>query len=201
MFTNDVREVVKIIKLGGVILMQVDTIFGLICRSDMETSIARIEKIKHRDHPSFGLFVRNFEIANKYAIFNSKQKQLFEKLFPGFFTLIVEASDYAKTIIPPRVFGKNNDKTTIGLRVPDNNFCLKVLDFFDIPLIATSANISGQPTATSFDKIDKSITSSVDAIYVDKHSIIAGLSSTILDITNIENIQILRQGSGKISYI
>lgn len=197
MFTSNVREIVSIINQGGVVLMQVDTVFGLICRSDIETSIVRIEQIKHRDHPSFGLFVRNFKVANKYAIFNDKQKQLFEKLFPGFFTLIVEANDYAKTIIPSRVFGKNNNKTTIGLRVPNNDFCLKILDFFDVPLIATSANISKQPTATSFEKIDKSITSSVDAIYLDKYSTIAGLSSTIIDITDINNIKILRQGSGK----
>ena len=197
MFTSNVREIVSIINQGGVVLMQVDTVFGLICRSDIETSIVRIEQIKHRDHPSFGLFVRNFKVANKYAIFNDKQKQLFEKLFPGFFTLIVEANDYAKTIIPSRVFGKNNNKTTIGLRVPNNDFCLKILDFFDVPLIATSANISKQPTATSFEKIDKSIISSVDAIYLDEYSTIAGLNSTIIDITDINNIKILRQGSGK----
>ena len=197
MFKHNITEIIKIINQGGIILMQVDTVFGLICRSDIEPAISRIEQIKHRDHPSFGLFVRNFEIANKYAIFNDQQKQLFEKLFPGFFTLIVEANDYAKTIIPSRVFGKNNNKTTIGLRVPNNEFCLKVLDFFNIPLIATSANISKQPTATSFDEIDHTIISSVDAIYVNPNSTIAGLSSTILDITNIDDVQILRQGSGK----
>ena len=197
MFTSNVRDIVTIINRGGIILMQVDTIFGLICRSDIEPSIARIERIKHRDHPSFGLFVRNFEVASKYAMFNDQQKQLFEKLFPGFFTLIVEANDYAKTIIPTRVFGQKNNITTVGLRVPANDFCLKILDFFDIPLIATSANISKKPTATNFNEIDKTIISSVDAIYYDNSSIIAGLSSTILDITDTKDIKIIRQGSGK----
>ena len=77
---------------------------------------------------------------------------------------------------------------------------MKLLGKFNTPLLATSANISGQSTATSFEEIDKTITELVDAVYYDNDVKIAGLSSTIIDITDVDNYKIIRKGSGILDF-
>ena len=199
-FTDNIDEITDIILKGGVVLLQVDTIFGLICDGLNKQAIDRVIEIKQRTKPSFGFFVKNLDIAKRYAKFNEKQENIFNKVFPGYFTLILEASENAINIIPEYALGKINNTKTIGIRVPNSDFCLKLLGKFNTPLLATSANISGQSTATSFEEIDKTITELVDAVYYDNDVKIAGLSSTIIDITDVDNYKIIRKGSGILDF-
>lgn len=215
-FLNNSTEIVEYLKNEKVILMQTDTIFGLLCRGDNIDCIETIEKIKHRDHPAFGFFVKDLEMAEKYVKMSEIQKHIFNTLFPGYFTLIFEAkNDYFLTDneaemnknknvgkIPARCFGKNKQNIkTLGLRIPNNPICIEVLQCVDFPILATSANISKQPSPTTFESIDNNILNSVDAIYYDKNFKIANLNSTIIDLSsfngNKNDIKIIREGSGK----
>jgi len=195
---NEVKHIVDVIRNGGVVLMQVDTIFGLICDGLNNEAISKVENIKHRIKPSFGFFVRDVDVAKKYAIMSDVQEKCFKTVFPGYFTLILPASVFSIKNLESRTLGEVNGVKTIGLRIPKNDFCLQVLDFFKTPLVATSANISGKKTATKFEEIDNEIINSVDAVYYDKNISIAGLSSTIVDITDIRNYKVIRNGSGNI---
>ena len=202
---EEVLKIAKIINESGVILLQTDTVFGLVCLGTNEDAIEKIKKIKNRVKPSFGFFVKNLQIAEKYAVFNDIQRQIFNTIFPGHFTLILPATNYAKKTISNTALGtrKKNEQiiTTIGLRIPKNNFCIKLLSNFDVPLLATSANISGQPTATNFTDIPREILQSVDAIYYDQKHSSKNIASTIVDITDINSTEIIRQGSGDINLI
>lgn len=198
---ESVAKVASIINSGGVALIQVDTIFGLICDGLKDNAIRKIESIKQRNKPSFGFFVRDIDVATKYAKMSELQKKCFQTIFPGYFTLILPASKLALNTLQERTLGNVDGKKTIGLRIPKNDFCLNLLKHFDRPLVATSANISGQKTAKSFKEIDQKIINSVDIIYYDENTKIAGLSSTIIDIVNTNNCKIIRQGSGNISIL
>ena len=198
---KSVTEVVDTIRSGGVALIQVDTIFGLICNGLNNKAIRKIENIKQRNKPSFGFFVRDIDVATKYAKMSELQKKCFQTVFPGYFTLILPASKLAVSTLQERTLGNVGDKKTIGLRIPKNDFCLNLLKHFDTPLVATSANISGQKTAKSFKEIDQKIVSSVDIIYHDENTKIAGLSSTIIDIVSTNHCKIIRQGSGDINIL
>ena len=201
---TDIQEIAKIIKNGGVVLAQVDTIFGLICISNNDSAIKKIENIKHRNRPSFGMFIRNIDIAKKFANINKIQEDCFNRIFPGYFTLILEASKKAISFIPERCLGVkvgNIERKTIGIRVPNSEFCNELLKYFDIPLIATSANISGKKTIDKFEDIEESIIDSVDAVYYDKTKSIAGISSTIIDIVDINKPIIIREGSGDVKLL
>lgn len=204
-FSSNLDEISNIIKKGGVALLQVDTIFGLICNGADDDAIKKIENIKNRNKPAFGFFVKDISVACKYVKFNQIQEDCFNKVFPGYFTLILEANDNAIKSIPQRALGEkivNNIKIkTMGLRVPKNDFCLKLLEYFDYPLVATSANISGQNTATKFEEINENIIEQADVVYYNNQVPIAGLSSTIVDITDVDNSKIIRNGSGDINLL
>ena len=157
---NDADAVAKRLLSGEVFLAQTDTVFGLICCADNELAARKIIDIKHRDHPAFGLFVSGVDMAKQYVEMDAKQAGVFNKVFPGHFTLIFKAniSTYSNSTyrnisinrnstnrIISQAFGtklvKNEDIKTLGLRVPKSDFCIDVVREVGTPLIATSANI------------------------------------------------------------
>lgn len=203
-YINNVDEITEYLIEEKVLLMQTDTVFGLVCRGDSEQATKRVEDIKQRDHNAFGYFFRDINMAEKYVKIDTEQKKnIFKKVFPGFFTLIFEATDYAMKILPNQAFGINKiGKKTLGVRIPDNKIILKAMQKTDIffPLLATSANISKHPTPTSFESIDEQIINRVDAIVYDKNVKHNAFNSTIIDLST-DKIEVIRKGSGDLSLI
>ena len=198
-FLKSCEEIAELLTKNKIILMQTDTIFGLICRGDNRECIKKIEEIKQRSNPVFSFFVRDIEMAKKYVKMNDVQEQCFNAVFPGYFTLIFESKNSIG--IPERCFGVNEKgKKTLGLRVPNNNMCLDVLAKVVFPIMATSANISHMSSPTTFESIDKQILENVDAIYYNENMPIAKLHSTIIDLSS-DNAKIIRQGSGNIELL
>ena len=193
-------KIVNGILNSKVCLLQTDTVFGLICRGDSDVATKKIEDIKHRDHKAFGYFVRDLKMAEKYVVIdNDKKRQYFQSIFPGYFTLIFEATDYAIKTMPKNAFGINKaGKKTLGIRIPKNDFCLQILNDKRItfPLLATSANISKQATPIRYEDVDEEIIKAVDYIYYDNNVNLAGKSSTIIDLSCDDGYNIVREGSG-----
>lgn len=201
-FSNDSGEIASIIKSGGIALIQTDTVFGLLCLGTEVKAIEKIKAIKHRTKPSFSFFVRDTETAKQYAVLSDIQQYCFNVIFPGHFTLILEATEKTVNLIPNSTLATadNNGKQikTIGIRIPNSDFCRNILTWFDIPLLATSANISGQQTPINFKEIEQNIINAVDVVYYSDKENNTGVSSTIVDIIDIQNIKIVREGSGNI---
>ena len=187
-----------------VCLLQTDTVFGLICRGDSDVATKKIEDIKHRDHKAFGYFMKDLKMAEKYVVIdNDKKRQYFQSIFPGYFTLIFEATDYAIKTMPKNAFGINKaGKKTLGIRIPKNDFCLQVLndERITFPLLATSANISKQATPIRYEDVDEEIIKAVDYIYYDNNVNLACKSSTIIDLSCDDGYTIIRKGSGAVDY-
>ncbi len=201
---DNVNQAVETILCNKVILLQTDTVFGLVCKGDSLIATNSVEKIKNRDHPAFGYFFKNLNMAQQYVKINNElQEQIFNKVFPGYFTLIFEATDFALGTLPPQAFGKNKQNhKTLGIRIPNNDFCLRLLNDKRItfPLLATSANISKQKTPIVFEDIDKEILKQVDGVFYDQNIKMAKKSSTIIDLSDGKNIVVLRDGSGIINF-
>ena len=89
---NDADAVAKRLLTGEVFLVQTDTVFGLICCADDERAARKIIDIKHRDHPAFGLFVSGLDMVKQYVEMDAEQAEVFNKVFPGHFTLIFKAN-------------------------------------------------------------------------------------------------------------
>lgn len=207
---NDADTVAKRLLAGEVFLVQTDTVFGLICCADDERAARKIIDIKHRDHPAFGLFVSGVEMAKQYVEMDAEQADVFNKVFPGHFTLIFKAniSTYSNTTnrIISQAFGtklvENEEVKTLGLRVPKSDFCIEIVSKVGKPLIATSANISGHETAKKIDEIEPSILQSVDGLCYNANVQQNNFNSTIIDLSlGTEHAKIIRQGSGDLEIV
>ncbi|MFR9019200.1 MAG: L-threonylcarbamoyladenylate synthase, partial [Fusobacterium sp.] len=82
---------------------------------------------------------------------------------------------------------------TVGVRMPDHETALKIIESAGGILPTTSANISGEATPRSYDELDEEFKKRVDII-VDGGKCPIGTASTIIDMSS-ENIKILREGA------
>ena len=122
---------------GAVLLIPTETVYGLVCRWDDKTAVERIYELKGREKGKpLALFVDSVDTLKKFDFYlNENAKKLASKLCPG-----------ALTIVVPTPTGD-----TLGFRIPDHPFVLKLLREIGFPLASTSANRSGEPNALSVD--------------------------------------------------
>lgn len=98
---------------------------------------------------------------------------------------------------PCTVILNHKDGGTIGIRVPDDEFLIKVLENIGKPLYSTSVNISGEPALLDFSEISNRFEALVD-VCVKGQEIQGTVPSTILDATS-KPYRVLRKGSFDVS--
>lgn len=157
-FEEDIKNAIKVLREGGIILYPSDTVWGLGCDPQNSEAIARIFEIKERsDSKSLILLADSEEMLSRYV-----------KDIPAVAGQILSVSDRPLTIIYPS--GKNlapgvlAEDGSIGIRITDDHFCTQLLGRFRKPIVSTSANISGEASPATFGEISEKIKSRVDYI-------------------------------------
>ena len=184
---NDINE---ILKNGGVIAYVTDTVWGLGCLPNNEKAVKKIYDIKHRDGKKPLILMSN-EFYNffdylKQPIPKEAQK-LIKKFFPGALTLVLEKSEKTPDYI-------TSNMNTVGVRIPDNKVFQKICDNIDGHILATtSANLSGELAALSYEEATNYIGNKVDLVIPDFGYSAKGKASTVAGFKNDEII-IFRQG-------
>ena len=124
------------------IIIPTDTVYGLVCRYDSRVAIAKIYKLKNRDRKKpLILLGYNWKALKKFVKITDCHVKAIHELsqqWPGPLTIILPASKAVPKFL-------NKGFKTIGIRVPNNKFLLKLLK--ECPgqvLASTSANISGK---------------------------------------------------------
>ncbi|MFX1409935.1 MAG: L-threonylcarbamoyladenylate synthase [Promethearchaeota archaeon] len=178
---------------GKIIAYPTNSVYGIGGDPQNLDVIDRIFDIKFRDRSKgLLLLVSDFEEASKIAEFNEIAKKLAKKYWPGQLTLILKRKD--PNIIPSKLSAFQD---TIGLRVPENPYILKILTLLKEKghfggIIGTSANYSGEPPSTSGDDVTKKLLSPIDLI-IDGGKSKSKLPTTIVDCTT-QNLKFLRLG-------
>lgn len=186
-FNNDIREAIKVLKRGGVILYPTDTIWGLGCDPNNEEAIRRIYSIKQReDSKSMLVLASDLAMLERYV-----------EEVPDAAAQLIEASDSPLTIIYPAARNVHSlliaEDGSLGIRIPDDEFVQALLIAFRKPLVSTSANISGQPSPAIFKDISRTIINEVD--YVVKFKQMdnrPAKASSIIKVDQHNRIQIIR---------
>lgn len=188
-----IEKAFESINAGFVIAIPTETVYGLACDAYQETAVEQIYNIKGRD-PSkpLSILVENIEYIRDIIDVTPDIEDLVRKYTPGALTIVANVkneSRLAKNI--------NNSSKTIGFRMPDHPFCLKLLARLKRPLVATSVNLSGEDAITNALEIVKNFTNRIPLV-IDGGESKAGIPSTVVDMTG-NNLKILRQGLLKIN--
>jgi len=151
-----VDDAVKVLRSGGVILYPTDTVWGLGCDASNPAAVERICKIKKREKCS-GLIV----IAADFNMVCRHVKQV-----PEIAEEVADLSDKPLTIIYPGAFNLASNVIakdgSVGIRIVDHPFCNLLLAKFGKPIVATSANISGEKSPSHYEYIDDTIIAGAD---------------------------------------
>ena len=157
--------------------MPCDTIYGFVCSTPEAEKRIGLIKGREDNKPYIKLISSPDKLS---AISNDKIDSRILSLWPGPLTLIVNS------------LGRG----TIALRVPEDDFLIKILNIVNVPVVSTSVNRSGMPPMNKIDEIISNFENSVDLI-VDGGDLENSVPSTILDVTG-RPYKIVRQGKCKI---
>lgn len=130
-----IRNIVEILKNGGVIIYPTDSIYALGCDMNHHKAIERMARIKNMnpEKAHFSLICHDLSNISEYTrqldnhIFKVMKRNL-----PGPFTFILEANSMVPKLL------KMNKKKTIGIRVPDNDIAREIVRELGNPLISTT---------------------------------------------------------------
>ena len=189
------KDINKILQNDGVIAFATDTVWGIGCLPSSEKAVQRIYEIKKREAKK-PLILMSDDI---YPLFNyvkqpieKKAQKLIKDYFPGALTLVIEKSENT-----PKYITSNLE--TVGIRVPNNetfaNICKNTTGRV---LATTSANISGEAPALTYEEAINYIGTKVDLVVEDYGHVAKGLASTVVGFKNSEVI-VYRQGEIEIS--
>jgi L-threonylcarbamoyladenylate synthase len=181
-------EISDRVKKGELIVYPTDTVYGLGATIDNLDAIERIYKVKSRafSSPLIAL-VSKKESVKKIAELGENREaveKLMDAFWPGALTIILEKKD----VIPAEMVSGTN---TVGIRMPNLDISLEIIEACGGILATTSANISGNPSAKCFEDLDEKLLERID-IEIDGGSCIVGIESTILDMRN--EPKIIRMG-------
>lgn len=181
-----VSKTLQTLTNGGVIIYPTETLYGLGALVSKSQAAERIFQIKGRNHSmSLPILVKDFVMLEKYASVPVMYKEMLQDLMPGPFMAILNL----KTGINKLITG---GKDKIGIRISNNTFVTYLMEKLDVPLISTSANISGTENVFDIDDLISLFENKVDLI-IDSGSISPSKGSTIVDFT-VNPPQIVREG-------
>lgn len=165
---------------GKLTVFPTDTLYGIACDPDNAEAIERIHELKGRPpkKPSAVMyFSLEAMLADLEEWLDERTLILARELFPGPFTLIVANK--------PELFTPSCADTPrkLGLRVPKLSPAIEALAGVRLPVMQTSANISGGPDVTAVEDIDPSILDGVDLV-LDGGPVL-GYGSTVADVSEI----------------
>ena len=175
------------IRRGDVIAIPTEALYVLVADPLNLNAVGRVFAAKGREiHRSLPLLISGVFMAEQLAKEVSSRFQLLARHFwPGPLTIIVPASAQ----VPLKVTGNTG---RLAMRQSRSRVAQALLDWLDQPLIATSANISGQPTCRSGIEVFGVMDGRVDLIL--DSGPCPGLGSTTVDITE-PYWKIIREGA------
>ena len=157
-FETDIINCLEVLKNSGLILYPTDTIWGIGCDATNELSINKIYLLKKRT-PQKKMIIL---LANAGEIFKDTEG-VSEKSIAEIKKLNVPTTViYEKAVNLP--LNMVHDDGSIAIRLVKDTFCKELIERFQKPLVATSANISATATAQTFEDISDEIKNGVDYI-------------------------------------
>lgn len=155
---REVDEAVRVLREGGIILYPTDTVWGLGCDATNAEAVERIYRLKRSENKKSMLVL--CASANMVVRYVNRA--------PGIAFEVMEMATSPLTLILPGATGVAAnlipDEGTLGIRVPDHEFCRRMLRALQRPVVSTSANISGKATPAGLQEVSREIIDGVDFV-------------------------------------
>lgn len=172
---GNVDAAVDLLRQGELVAFPTETVYGLAADATNDRAIAKVFAVKRR--PEFNPLIVHIgspDDAGSLAILDDRAELLAAALWPGPLTLVLPRTASC-TISPLASAGLG----TIAVRTPDHPVARTLLSAFGGPLVAPSANASGQLSPTAAKHVERSLGDNV-RIILDGGPCRVGLESTVV---------------------
>lgn len=158
MIKDELEKALAVLKSGGIILYPTDTIWGIGCDATNTAAVSKIFKLKGRAESKSMIVLLD----------NDNKLQSYVREIPEVAYDLIEYTEKPLTIIysGAKNLATNviNEDGSVGIRIVKHPFCQQLIQRFRIPIVSTSANISGKPSPANFSEIDEEIIKGVDYV-------------------------------------
>ena len=181
----ELEPLLAALRSGGVVACATETLFGLLADALAEPAVERVCALKGRD-PNQPIAVLLPDVSALRVVTEAVPERvlrLAERYWPGPLTLLVRARPEL-----PRALVRDGK---IGVRVPGPSPALSLVQAFRAPLTATSANLSGQPAASTAQEVRAAFPPGLSAVVPCPAP--GGPASSVIDVTGPTPV-ILRAG-------
>jgi L-threonylcarbamoyladenylate synthase len=152
----EIVQCLKTLSAGGLILYPTDTVWGIGCDATNAEAVKRVYQLKRRDdNKALIVLIDSADHLDHYVIDVPMIARELIDVAVKPLTIIYEGAYN----LAPNLMGEGE---SVGIRIPNDEFCHRLCERYGKPIVSTSANVSGQPTATTFAAIDESIVQGVD---------------------------------------
>lgn len=183
-------EIIHVLTNGGVIAYVTDTVWGLGCLPNNESAVKKIYEIKKREAQKPLILMSNeiYHLLDYVKPIPKIGQILIKKYFPGALTIVTDKSENTPDYI-------TSSMPTVGIRIPDNEVFREICEIIPGHVLATtSANLSHQPSAKTYEQALENMSGLADLIIEDYGVTAKGLESTVVGVMNDE-LRIFRQGA------
>lgn len=165
---DDLQQAVCVLRAGGVIVYPTDTVWGIGCDATNEDAVRKVYALKHREDSKSMLvlldgagklqgYVEHIPDAAWDLLECTAHDRDSQGLQPRPMTIIYPG---AKNIAPNLIA----EDGSIGIRITQEPFSKALCEQLHRPIVSTSANISGEPTAKNFRQISQAVLDAADYV-------------------------------------
>ncbi|MDD5327950.1 MAG: L-threonylcarbamoyladenylate synthase [Phycisphaerae bacterium] len=193
----EIREAARLVDDGGLAAFPTETVYGIACKVGAK-SLARLDNLKGRGAEKYyTLHIGQKTDVEKYVpAIGLRARKLINKVWPGPLTIVFELTDgdikkqrkkFKKEVL--EYLYKDN---SIGIRCPDNVIAAELLQATNNPVVAPSANLTGQSPATDAEQVLAQFSGQIDLL-LDGGPCKYKKSSTVVKMGK-KGLEVLRQG-------
>ncbi|QPV64809.1 threonylcarbamoyl-AMP synthase [Halosimplex litoreum] len=181
---SDVERAAQAIAGGDLAVYPTETVYGMGANAVDADAVERVFEAKGRDRDKpVSLGVPSVERATEYVDPTERELRFMRAFLPGPVTVVVQRREMV-----PDVLTAGREK--VGVRVPDHDLALELFEAADVPVTATSANLSGTGSVREVSELSDEIREQVSAVVDGGRT--DGMESTVVD---VESGEIHRRGA------
>jgi len=183
-----ISEAVGLISKGGLVVYPTDTVYGLGCDPFNAEAVEKIFRVKGRSGKPLPILVSSIKKAEQLVNLGKVGLTLASNFWPGALTIV---APIRRGVSLPEALTSGSEK--LGVRFPNHECALRLIEGAGGFLVGTSANRSGEKPPLTVDEAVRSLKYGVD-IFLDGGKVTLGKESTVLDVCG-EKPVVIREGA------
>lgn len=155
---EDIQNCIEVLKRGDLILYPTDTIWGIGCDATNASAVKKVYELKKRsDSKALIVLLDSEEHLDHYIVDVPEMATELIHVAVKPLTIVYEGAFN----VASNLLGEND---SLGIRISNEKFSHELCEKFGRPIVSTSANVSGKPSAKTFSEISKEIIDGVDYV-------------------------------------